>query len=275
MGSPPNEWGRGAYSEDRVAMTLTHDFMIGQHEVTQTEWKTAGYVDPSGLFGETGTGACTDDPACPVEGVNFYDVLAYANALSTRDHLQSCYDLSRCTGTVGKSFQCSAITLTTPTLFVCEGYRLPTQEEWEYAARAGTRSAFYSGEPTRQEDRYEAICCEDKALEPIAWYCHNAGGRTHPVGRKASNAWGLFDVAGNVEEWVNDPYTGGTTPGPLVDFGGELPSRPASLIMGGSFRSWATLLRHASDAIDQEWSVRSVGVGVGFRLVRSLPSRDR
>ena len=77
-----------------------------------------------------------------------------------------------------------------------ERYRLPTEAEWEYAARAGT-----SG------DRYGN-------LGAIAWYEDNSGDRTHPVGRKAPNAWGLYDMLGNVWEWVEDWY--GDYPGGAV-----------------------------------------------------------
>jgi formylglycine-generating enzyme required for sulfatase activity len=273
MGSPRSEWGRGAGSEEPVAMTLTHDFFIGQTEVTQRAWMSLGYPNPSGLWFDTDGGDCTDSPECPAGSITWYEAVSYGNALSLREGLQACYELSGCTGEMGKGLRCSSVKLTTPTLYSCDGYRLPTAAEWEYAARAGTRTAYYSGEITAQDLYTE--CCEDKALEVIGWYCRNAGGRSHPVGGKAPNAWGLFDVAGNVSEWVNDPYTGGTEPGPHVDFGGELPSKASSLTLGGNFRGWPRLHRHAAGAIDEPWGNRQVGLGVGFRLVRSLPARDQ
>ncbi|MBX3225663.1 MAG: SUMF1/EgtB/PvdO family nonheme iron enzyme [Labilithrix sp.] len=273
MGSPASEWGRGAYSEDEVAMILTHDFLIGQNELTQREWVALGYPNPSGPYFDAGIGDCTDNFDCPVGGVTWYEALAYANALSDRDALPRCYELASCTGKVGEGFRCESATLTATSLYECRGYRLPTEVEWEYAARAGTRTAFFSGEITSQGQQYNE-CCRDEALEPVAWYCANSGGHTHPVGSKAPNAWGLFDVLGNVSEWVNDPPTGGTVPGPLTDYGGDLPARPSSLTRGGNFMQWAVALRLASGALSYPRGERRTGLGVGFRLVRSLPIRD-
>ena len=86
--------------------------------------------------------------------------------------------------------------------YACPGYRLPTDAEWEYAYRAGTETAYYSGE----NDPAACSCEGDAKLDPIAWYCDNAGSKTHPVGRKPPNAWNLYDMAGNVWEWSHDWY---------------------------------------------------------------------
>jgi formylglycine-generating enzyme required for sulfatase activity len=76
-------------------------------------------------------------------------------------------------------------------VYDCGGYRLPTGAEWEYAARAGTKTAFYTGDSAAGS---ELDCKGDPVLTPIAWYCANAGGSTHPVGGKQPNGWGLFDM---------------------------------------------------------------------------------
>ena len=91
--------------------------------------------------------------------------------------------------------------LTAPTLYECEGYRLPTDAEWEYAVRASTKTAYYSSDIVPGAGG--GWTCESyDPLVSIAWYCANSGNFTHPVGQKYPNAWHLFDMTGNAGEWV-------------------------------------------------------------------------
>ena len=129
-----------------------------------------------------------------------------------------------------------------------ELYRLPTEAEWEYAARAGTTGPRY-GE-----------------TDEIAWYAGNSGGRTHPVGRKRPNAWGLHDMLGNVWEWTADWY------GPYPSGAASDPRGPASgsfrVRRGGGWYSDAGRCRSA-DRNGFEPSYRDFNLG--FRLARVQP----
>ena len=123
--------------------------------------------------------------------VSWFDALSYANALSASEGLQSCYTLD-CTGTPGVVGACSAYTCTSVTFagLGCTGYRLPTEAEFEYAARAGTTGAQYG------------------PLDNVAWYQWTSGDQTHGVGEKRPNAFTLFSptCSCNVWEWIRNSY---------------------------------------------------------------------
>ena len=265
MGSPEHEWGRALYQEDQVAVTLTRNFEIGQYEVTQREWTEKGLINPSGTVPD-GRGDCLE-PACPVGNVTWFEAAAFANLVSEERGLDPCYALHDCINEPGQpgdwGMVCNNVTATTPTVYECEGYRLPTDAEWEYAARAGTRTAFYSGDITCYEERG---CHADPMLEGVAWYCHNAGGSTHDVGQLDPNDWGLYDMSGNVAEWNNDRFDG-LGARASIDPGGMV-SGIAENHRGGGIFSTQTMCRSASQ-LTFTWDYRSPGLG--FRLARTLP----
>ncbi|HEY8427670.1 MAG TPA: formylglycine-generating enzyme family protein [Sandaracinaceae bacterium] len=265
MGSPEDEWGHPARSENQVQVTFTRGFLIQQHELTQREWTALGLPNPSGRNPD-GTGACSE-PECPVGNVTWFEAVAFANLLSDAEGLPRCYELEDCTPGMGEGMACGHIALTTETLYDCVGYRLPTEAEWEYAVRAGTTTAFYSGDITRYDA--ETDCNPDPNLQRIAWYCYNSGGTTHPWGQKEPNGWGLYDMSGNAFEWVHDHYTpSGYGEGPLVDPDGDLVLNHDRVFRGGGYNVWASACRSA-DHLSGSWNNR--GHGIGFRLVRTLP----
>ncbi len=235
MGSPAGELG-GRRSEAQHQVTITRAFALKATEVTQAEWRAVMGTDPSWFVN------CGD--TCPVEQVSWLNAVDYVNRLSDAEGLPRCY---------ADDFERTFAGLD------CAGYRLPTEAEWEYAARAGTVTAFHTGGIVNLD-------CDDPNLNVAGWYCGNAGGTTHPVGEKQPNAWGLYDMHGNVWEWVQDWY-GGYPAHAAVD-----PVGPAAgdgrVYRGGSCHG---------DAQDARAAARSrSGPGVrnddlGFRPARSLP----
>ena len=285
MGAPLNEPGRHTLRENgQHTVTLTRDLLVQRTEVTQGDYQTVVGSNPS-FFQSCGA-------TCPVENLSWWEMLLYANALSTREGLTPCYnDLGICTGTEGGGCagmdHCIGFTCAnaTPTFSLdCDGYRLPTESEWEYFARAGTSTAFIT--PSGSIVHWDATPL-DPELDVIAWYGGNsgvtyAGGKMcdynpsattcgpHPAGNKAPNAWGLYDITGNVWERVWDRVGDYPTPGSSVtDPLGPGPSAGRSRRMrGGPFDAWGQYMRVAyrtGPAPEARW------YNIGFRLVRSLP----
>ena len=168
MGSPEEEEGRSS-DETRHQVRLTKGFYLGQYEVTQEEYVRVMGRNPSDFkTGNPGPGqrvAGQDTKRFPVENVDWEDAVEFCKRLSELpDEAKA--------GHV---------------------YRLPTEAEWEYACRAGSKTAYSFGESST-------------SLGDFAWFDDNSKYRTHRVGLKKPNAWGLYDMYGNVKEWCLDPY---------------------------------------------------------------------
>ena len=217
MGSPRGEEGRED-DETQHSVTITRAYCIKATEVTQGEWQAVTGSNPSS-FKSCGAN-------CPVELVTWSDAVAFANALSRREGLGECYS-----GYVGASF----VGLT------CTGYRLPTEAEWEYAARAATTGATYA------------------SLGSVAW----SGQASHPVGQKQPNAWGLYDLLGNVWEWTGDWYAAYSS---VASDPAGAPSGTSRVFRGGSWSSSAVGIRSANRNSGTA-GIRSSALG--FRLVRT------
>lgn len=230
MGSPTTEAGRLA-NEVQHMVTLTTDFWMAESEVTQRQYRNLMGRNPSYFQG--------DD--LPVENVSWIDAIAYCNALSAKESLPPCYQISGTT--VGWTNGAK-----------CTGYRLPTEAEWEYVARSPVEKV-YAGSDT---------------VDGVAWYSGNAGSKTHAVRTKAPNGRGLFDLSGNVWEWVWDWYQVNYEASPVTDPSG--PSvQPASddrVVRGGSWDYAAPFARVAQ----RNENLASGGLySLGIRIVRSNP----
>jgi formylglycine-generating enzyme required for sulfatase activity len=220
MGSPESENGRRANEGPQHEVFITRPFYLGMYEVTQGQYEKVTGKNPSGYTKDKGGG-----PRHPVETVSWEDAVAFCQALSGRE-------AEKQRGRV---------------------YRLPTEAEWEYACRAGSRTAFSFGDDATQLGRY-------------AWLKDNDEGRTHPVGEREPNPWGLYDMHGNAWEWCADAYDGAYyQAAPAHDPPG--PRRGTGRVIRGGGIGWDwTQLRSANRYPDYSQPDKNVGFRVACDL---------
>jgi formylglycine-generating enzyme required for sulfatase activity len=246
-GSRGGEDGRNDNEGPQGRVDLTRAFVLMATEVTIDQWSAVfAAPQPPRCSGET-------PGQCPVGNINFWEAIAYANALSERDRLERCYALTECQGEPGEGMACAD-----DVGFAgldCLGYRLPTEAEWEYATRAGSQTRFWSGN-------------SDDSLDDVGWHAGNAligelaWGR--PVGQLEPNSWGLYDVHGNIAEWVNDwfeLYRVGDAVDPTGAVEGTL-----RIYRGGS---WVFPPQELRSAARVRTTPRSAGL-IGIRLARTV-----
>lgn len=187
-------------------------------------------------------------PDNPIKVVTWYGAAAYCDWLNLMSGLPLSYDHT-------------TWNLQSEDIHTTIGFRLPTEAEWEYACRSGTQSAFATGSMT------STGCNIDPVLVEIGWYCGNSDAWTYPIRQLISNAWGLFDMHGNVWEWCADWYS----PDYYENSPGENPMGPTSgtqrVARGGSFNSGVQGCRSASRSSTDPSNVNS---SIGFRPVRSV-----
>jgi len=168
-GQPFHEAPAGQhYVQARPLPAPREAFLLAATEVTQAQWRAVMDDNPSAFVHDQR----------PVERVTWLDAVEFCNRLSEREGLAPVYVIAG--GTARRRDG-------------ADGYRLPTDAEWEYACRAGSLTMFSAGARPRD-------------LARVAWFADNAGGRTREVAGRRANAWGFHDLHGNVWEWVEDAY---------------------------------------------------------------------
>ncbi len=216
MGSPQHEAGRFSNEGPQHEVEISRAFYMGKYEVTQGQWRAVMGNNPSRFQ------SCGDD--CPVEQVSWDDAQEFIRTLNAKE---------------GE-----------------EKYRLPTEAEWEYACRAGSRSAYaFGGDAGR--------------LGEYAWYGGNCGQKTHPVGQKGPNVWGLYDMHGNVWEWCQDwygKYASGFATDPAGPGGGA-----GRAYRGGSCARAPRNLRCANRNNNPPGNRNN---NIGFRLIRGASTMN-
>jgi formylglycine-generating enzyme required for sulfatase activity len=235
MGSPPDEEGR--YDDEGPVhhVKISKPFYLGIYPVTQMEWKAVMGNNPSYFKGDN----------LPVGNVSWDDVQKFIKKLNEKDNTNK--------------------------------YRLPSEAEWEYAARAGTKTRYSFGD-------------DESKLGEYAWYAENSGsrppkkgdfygydqkdwsenkwsGKTHPVGQKEPNKWGLYDMHGNVWEWVQDTYHDSYKGAPIDGSAWEAGVGSARVFRGGGWLNYARGCRSASRFY---YDPDRRGGDLGFRLLREL-----
>jgi formylglycine-generating enzyme required for sulfatase activity len=163
------DMGCNEYDVEKPVHSVTvGDFYIGKTEVTQAQWKAVMGNNPS----------CFKGFNLPVETVSWFDTIEFCNKLSEKEGLTKCYSEK------GDNVICN---------FKANGYRLPTKEEWEYAARGGNQSRGYEYSGSNN-------------IDEVAWHRENSGEKPHQVATKQPNELGIYDMSGNMDEWCWDTY---------------------------------------------------------------------
>lgn len=221
--------------EQPVHKVVLPTFQIGETPVTQGQFRDMMGDNPSRFKGD-------DD--LPVTNVSTDRIEKFCNLLSSAAGLSPCYNEESREYDLSKN-----------------GFRMPTEAEWEYACRAGSTTMFYNGD-------------SENDLEKAGWYIGNSGGKTHPVRQKNPNRWGLYDMHGNVFEFCNDNwipamcygrYLTEDKPEPVYHYYFDL-----RITRGGDWFSEPSVCRSAARSCFCNWSGLEQSYHTGFRIARNI-----
>ena len=224
---------RGEADESPAHKVWVDSFLMDKYELTQEQYVKLVGSNPSSFRGA----------GRPVDTISWADAVLYCNLRSRAEGLEPCYDEE------SETWQCD---------FQANGYRLPTEAEWEYACRAGAETEHYFGRDSR-------------ALKKYGWYIDNSFKKTHLVGKRRPNRWGLHDMYGNVAEWCNDVYD--------TNYYKRSPSKnprgpeegDIKVLRGGGWQDSAECLRSSWRAYENFSFVDACTMDImGFRCVKSV-----
>jgi formylglycine-generating enzyme required for sulfatase activity len=249
MGSPSSELGRDV-DELEHTVAITGGFSLAEIEVTQALFNEVMDFNPAAISGDNR----------PVEQVTWFDACAFCNAYSDRESYTPAYTITNITTNEVGNITSAVVTWDQD----ANGYRLPTEAEWEYACRGGATTSLSGGELTNE------YCDIDAILDPLGWYCANSdrgfGPTTQDSGTKSATAYGLYDMHGNVWEWcwdLYDLYPETAVIDPIGPTGDQWEQR---VRRGGSWYYYARDCRSA--ARDAYWPASSDNT-LGFRIARN------